>query len=79
LALCVHEVLLIVGAATYKSLKWVHELQTEKAAKIVNKRLDDWRERYQDQLGKPRDPLVLFFYFIHLIAGGLPSNVATAL
>lgn len=44
------------GSMTYKSLKWVHELQSEKAAKIINKRLDDWREKYQDQLGQPRDP-----------------------
>lgn len=44
------------GSMTYKSLKWVHELQTEKAAKIINKRLDDWREKYQDQLGQTRDP-----------------------
>lgn len=44
------------GAMTYKSLKWVHELESEKAAKVINKRLDDWRERYQDQLGLPRDP-----------------------
>ncbi|XP_067933716.1 EF-hand domain-containing family member B-like [Watersipora subatra] len=45
------------GSMTYKSLKWVHELQTEKAAKVINKRLDDWREKYQDQLGQTRDPI----------------------
>ena len=44
------------GSMTYKSLKWVHELQSEKASKIVNKRLDDWREKFQDQLGQTRDP-----------------------
>lgn len=44
------------GAMTYQSLKWLHELESEKAAKTVNKRLDDWRERNQDQLGQPRDP-----------------------
>lgn len=44
------------GAMTYKSLKWVHELESQKAAKVINKRLDDWREKFQDQLGMPRDP-----------------------
>lgn len=44
------------GSMTYKSLKWVHDLEKEKAAKIINKRLDDWREKYQDQIGQSRDP-----------------------
>lgn len=45
------------GGYTQKSLKWLHETQTEKAAKIVSKRVDDWRERTQPQLGQVHDPI----------------------
>ena len=48
------------GNPTYKSLKWVTELLGEKAAPIVSKRVDEFRERTQPQLGKVHDPYVSF-------------------
>ncbi|KAK2193405.1 hypothetical protein NP493_13g06020 [Ridgeia piscesae] len=45
------------GNPTYKSLKWVTELLGEKAAPIVSKRVDEFRERTQPQLGKVHDPI----------------------
>ncbi|XP_013406172.1 EF-hand domain-containing family member B-like [Lingula anatina] len=45
------------GGLTKKSLKWLHELQSEKAAKIVSKRVDDFRERTEPQLGQVHDPI----------------------
>lgn len=45
------------GKRTKQSMKWVYETEKEKAAKIVSKRLDDWRERRQPQLGQVHDPI----------------------
>ena len=44
------------GNPTYKSLKWVTELLSQKAAPIVSRRVDEFRERTQPQLGKVHDP-----------------------
>nr|XP_002120382.3 EF-hand domain-containing family member B-like [Ciona intestinalis] len=46
------------GRNTCKSLKWIHDLQTKKGASIVSKRVDDYRERTQPQLGSVHDPIV---------------------
>ncbi|KAK7507423.1 hypothetical protein BaRGS_00001358 [Batillaria attramentaria] len=45
------------GKRTKKSMKWVYDTEKEKAEKIISKRLDDWRERNQPQLGKVHDPI----------------------
>lgn len=45
------------GVHVRKTLKWLHETQQEKATKIVSKRVDDFRERTQPQLGKVHDPI----------------------
>lgn len=45
------------GIKVKKTLKWLHETQQEKATKIVSKRVDDFRERSQPQLGQVHDPI----------------------
>ncbi|XP_042657616.1 EF-hand domain-containing family member B isoform X3 [Tyto alba] len=45
------------GRGTYKSLNWLCDLQLKKAAKIVSKRSDDFKEKFQPQLGKVLDPI----------------------
>jgi len=45
------------GIHVKKTLKWLHETQQEKATKIVTKRVDDFRERTQPQLGQVHDPI----------------------
>lgn len=45
------------GIHVRKTLKWLHETQQEKATKIVSKRVDDFRERTQPQLGQVHDPI----------------------
>ncbi|KAL3855117.1 hypothetical protein ACJMK2_014346 [Sinanodonta woodiana] len=45
------------GLHTKKTLKWVHETQQEKSTKIVSKRVDDFREKSQSQLGQVHDPI----------------------
>ncbi|XP_031556686.1 EF-hand domain-containing family member B-like [Actinia tenebrosa] len=45
------------GIHVKKSLKWLHETQQEKCTKIVSKRVDDFRERTQPQLGQVHDPI----------------------
>ena len=44
------------GKMTKETLTWLHEVQSDKAAKIISKRLDDYREKSQPQLGKVHDP-----------------------
>lgn len=44
------------GRHVRKTLKWLHNETTEKASPIVSKRLDEFRERTQPQLGKVHDP-----------------------
>jgi len=45
------------GKMTKETLTWIHETQGDKAAKIVSKRLDDFREKSQPQLGQVHDPI----------------------
>ncbi|XP_043922168.1 EF-hand domain-containing family member B [Protopterus annectens] len=45
------------GRNVAKSLRWLHELQKEKATRITSKRANDFRERSQHQLGKVLDPI----------------------
>ncbi|XP_050794385.1 EF-hand domain-containing family member B isoform X1 [Gopherus flavomarginatus] len=45
------------GRNVSKSLRWLYNLQLKKAAKIVSKRSDDFKEKFQPQLGKVLDPI----------------------
>ncbi|KAK4828366.1 hypothetical protein QYF61_026088 [Mycteria americana] len=45
------------GRSVSKSLNWLYDLQLKKAAKIVSKRSDDFKEKFQPQLGKVLDPI----------------------
>ncbi|NWR57121.1 EFHB protein, partial [Bucorvus abyssinicus] len=45
------------GRSVSKSLNWLCDLQSKKAAKIVSKRSDDFKEKFQPQLGKVLDPI----------------------
>ncbi|XP_004648270.2 EF-hand domain-containing family member B [Octodon degus] len=45
------------GKAVAKSLHWLHELQMKKGAKIVSKRVDDFKEKFQHKLGRVLDPI----------------------
>nr|XP_033786560.1 EF-hand domain-containing family member B isoform X2 [Geotrypetes seraphini] len=49
---CFHD-----GRLTSKTLHWLHDLQMKKAAQLVSKRVDDFRERFQPQIGKVLDPI----------------------
>lgn len=44
------------GRHVKKTLKWLHDDLSEKRTPIVSKRVDDFRERTQPQLGKVHDP-----------------------
>ncbi|NXY19803.1 EFHB protein, partial [Atrichornis clamosus] len=45
------------GRNTAKSLDWVFDLEAKRAANIVSKRSDDFKEKYQPQIGKVFDPI----------------------
>uniref|UniRef100_UPI00398EBD57 EF-hand domain-containing family member B isoform X2 n=1 Tax=Pristiophorus japonicus TaxID=55135 RepID=UPI00398EBD57 len=45
------------GRMTAKSLRWLTEVQQQKAAKLVSKKVDDFREKTQSQIGKVHDPI----------------------
>ncbi|XP_072009751.1 EF-hand domain-containing family member B isoform X1 [Engystomops pustulosus] len=45
------------GRHVARSLRWIQEMKTKEAANIVSKRVDDFRERSQHQLGKVLDPI----------------------
>ncbi|XP_074999535.1 EF-hand domain-containing family member B isoform X2 [Calonectris borealis] len=45
------------GRSASKSLNWLYDLQLKRAAKIVSKRSDDFKEKFQPQLGKVLDPI----------------------
>lgn len=45
------------GRLTKSSLGWLHDKKMERGAKIVSKRVDDFRERNHPQLGKVHDPI----------------------
>lgn len=40
------------GTGVSRAMKWSHEAEEEQATHIVQKRLDDFRERTQPQIGK---------------------------
>ena len=44
------------GREVKKTMYWLIDTMSEKAAPIVSKRVDDFRERTQPQLGKVHDP-----------------------
>ncbi|XP_067854869.1 EF-hand domain-containing family member B [Heptranchias perlo] len=44
------------GRMTAKSLRWLPEMQLQKSAKIISKKVDDFREKTHHQLGKVFDP-----------------------
>ncbi|XP_072108113.1 EF-hand domain-containing family member B isoform X1 [Mobula birostris] len=46
------------GRLAAKSLRWLTELQQQKSAKIVSKKIDDYREKTRHQVGKVLDPIV---------------------
>ncbi|KAM5280052.1 EF-hand domain-containing family member B [Ctenodactylus gundi] len=46
------------GRNMAKSLYWLHELQMKKGAKVVSKRVDDFKEKFQHKLGRVLDPIV---------------------
>jgi len=45
------------GKHTKETLTWLHETRGDKAAKIISKRLDDFREKSQPQIGTVHDPI----------------------
>jgi len=45
------------GLNVKKTLKWIGETQSEKAAQITSKRVDDFRERTMPQVGQVHDPI----------------------
>ncbi|NXO59485.1 EFHB protein, partial [Aramus guarauna] len=45
------------GRSVSKSLNWLYDLQLKRAAKIISKRSDDFKEKFQPQLGKVLDPI----------------------
>ncbi|XP_060065621.1 EF-hand domain-containing family member B-like [Ylistrum balloti] len=45
------------GRKVRQTLRWMSQAQQEKATKIVSKRVDDFRERTQPQLGTVHDPI----------------------
>ena len=46
----------VTGKNVRNTLKWTYETEQQKAAKIVSKRVDDFREKTQPQLGQVHDP-----------------------
>ncbi|KAM5157314.1 EF-hand domain-containing family member B [Mantella aurantiaca] len=45
------------GRNVARSLRWLQEIKSKEDANIVSKRVDDFRERFQHQLGKVCDPI----------------------
>ncbi|KAI4547677.1 hypothetical protein MG293_000007, partial [Ovis ammon polii] len=45
------------GRNMAKTLRWLHELQMKRGAKIVSKRVDDFKEKFQHRLGRVSDPI----------------------
>ncbi|NXQ94751.1 EFHB protein, partial [Sagittarius serpentarius] len=45
------------GRGVSKSLNWLDDLQLKRAAKIVSKQSEDFKEKFQPQLGKVLDPI----------------------
>ncbi|XP_015441255.1 EF-hand domain-containing family member B [Pteropus alecto] len=45
------------GRTMAKTLYWLHELQMKRGAKVVSKRVDDFKEKFQHTLGRVLDPI----------------------
>ncbi|XP_021244584.1 EF-hand domain-containing family member B [Numida meleagris] len=45
------------GRNVSKSLNWLYDWQLKRAAKTVSKRMDDFKEKFQPQIGKVLDPI----------------------
>ncbi|NXC31672.1 EFHB protein, partial [Campylorhamphus procurvoides] len=45
------------GRITAKTFNWAFDLESKRAANIVSKRSDDFKEKFQPQLGKVLDPI----------------------
>ncbi|NXA14159.1 EFHB protein, partial [Sapayoa aenigma] len=45
------------GRNTAKTLNWVFDLESKRAANIVSKQSDDFKEKFQPQVGKVFDPI----------------------
>uniref|UniRef100_A0A8V0XCM0 EF-hand domain family member B n=1 Tax=Gallus gallus TaxID=9031 RepID=A0A8V0XCM0_CHICK len=45
------------GRNVSKSLNWLYDWQMKRAAKTVSKRIDDFKEKFQPQIGKVLDPI----------------------
>ncbi|XP_058146713.1 EF-hand domain-containing family member B isoform X2 [Dasypus novemcinctus] len=45
------------GRNMAKTLYWLHELQMKRGAKVVSKRVDDFKEKFQHKLGRVLDPI----------------------
>ncbi|NXF81221.1 EFHB protein, partial [Sclerurus mexicanus] len=45
------------GRVTAKTFNWAFDLESKRAANIVSKRSDDFKEKFQPQLGKVLDPI----------------------
>ncbi|XP_072649023.1 EF-hand domain-containing family member B isoform X1 [Canis lupus baileyi] len=45
------------GRAMAKTLYWLHDLQMKRGAKFVSKRVDDFKEKFQQELGRVLDPI----------------------
>ncbi|XP_037380788.1 EF-hand domain-containing family member B isoform X2 [Talpa occidentalis] len=45
------------GRNMAKTLHWLQEMQMKKGAKIVSKRVDDFKEKFQHKLGRVLDPI----------------------
>ncbi|KAM9187410.1 EF-hand domain-containing family member B [Dugong dugon] len=45
------------GRTMAKTLYWLHELQMKRGAKVVSKRVDDFKEKFQHKLGGVLDPI----------------------
>ncbi|XP_044305301.1 EF-hand domain-containing family member B isoform X1 [Varanus komodoensis] len=45
------------GRNVARTFRWLHDLQMKKSAKIVSKLSDDFKEKFQPQLGKVLDPI----------------------
>ncbi|XP_057595947.1 EF-hand domain-containing family member B [Hippopotamus amphibius kiboko] len=45
------------GRNMAKTLHWLHEQQMKRGAKIVSKRVDDFKEKFQHKIGRVLDPI----------------------
>ncbi|XP_012660236.1 EF-hand domain-containing family member B [Otolemur garnettii] len=45
------------GRTMAKTICWLHESQMKKRAKVISKRIDDFKEKFQHKLGRVLDPI----------------------